>query len=169
MATQQTSQPGPKTAFGRYMVYKFIPQYSNNVQGAVYIGAAILIIIVGLRGLGKVAGTIAIVPKFLIHDNSIDPLYVIGALFLEFFMLLLLAVVTFFTPEDMHGPSHGTAQSSGPSAAFKQELEQLKHLTDEEIKMIDSYVEKFGIITKKINKIQSETVQALTDIKASIK
>ena len=66
------------------MVYKFVPQYANNVQGLVYMGAACLIIIVGLRGIGKVAASIAIVPKFLLGlDGKVAPMWVMAALFLE--------------------------------------------------------------------------------------
>ena len=89
----------PKTAIGKFMTFKFIPKYSNNVMGLVYLGAAILIIIVGLRGLGAIAGTVGLIPSFLIGaDNKIDPYWVMLALLLEFGMLFLLGIVTFYTP-----------------------------------------------------------------------
>jgi len=62
----------PKTVVGKFMANKFIPKYANKVMGFVYLGAAVLIIIVGLRGLGSLAGTVGIIPSFLIGpDNKI--------------------------------------------------------------------------------------------------
>lgn len=164
----------PKTAFGRYMVYTFIPKYSNNVMGLVYVGAAILIIIVGLRGLGTVAGELAIVPGFMLQGQKISPNWVMFALVLEFFLLMVLATVTFFTPEDMdhhsHQPAEAHNKAAGHQAAnLKADLEQIKSLTDEEVKMIEGYLEKFAAISNKINKIQMNSMQALNSMKEAIK
>ncbi len=168
----------PKTAFGKYMVYEFIPNYSNNVMGIVYMGAAILIIVVGLRGLGKVAGQLAVVPGFLIGpDGKIDPSYVMGALFLEFFLLFILAIVTFFTPEEMHGHGHeahseSKAEQSIPVSKipqFRDEMQQLKTMADEELRTIDNYLTKFEELSKKLQKIQLANLQAIQMMKDSIK
>ncbi len=175
MSERKANQP--KTAFGKYMVYEFIPNYSNNVMGIVYLGAAILIIVVGLRGLGKVAGQIAVVPQFLIGaDGKIDPSYVMGALFLEFFLLFILAVVTFFTPEDMHGhnpESHKETRLEHDVVSkvpqFREEMQQLKMMADEEIRTIDNYLTKFEELSKKIQKIQLANLQAIQMMKDSIK
>ena len=175
MASETNKGNQPKTAFGRYMVYKFIPQYANNVSGIVYMGAAVLIIIVGLRGLGSVAGQIAIVPKFLLGgDGKILPTYVMAALFLEFSLLLILAIVTFFTPEEVHeGDKHEKGAeveaevrklARFESPDFEKELERMKRLTDEEVKMIETYLDKFDGISKKINDIQKSNVEALQSI-----
>ncbi|MCF8240749.1 MAG: hypothetical protein K9J16_05125 [Melioribacteraceae bacterium] len=173
MAANENKANQPKTAFGRYMVYKFIPAYANNVSGVVYMGAAILIIIVGLRGLGKVAGELAIVPKFLLDAEGakIDPNWVMLALFLEFFLLMILATVTFFTPEEAHGPGEETADEK-PAVErpdFKKELEHLKNLTDEEVKMIETYLEKFESIQNKITQIQMNSMKALSSMKDTLK
>ncbi|HPN38755.1 MAG TPA: hypothetical protein PL041_10145 [Melioribacteraceae bacterium] len=167
----------PKTAFGKYMVYEFIPNYSNNVMGIVYMGAAILIIVVGLRGLGKVAGNLAVVPSFLIgSDGKIDPSYVMGALFLEFFLLVILATVTFFTPEDSHGHAPEAHHDTKPEAIpvskvpqFRDEMQQLKTMADEEIRTIDNYLTKFEELSKKLQKIQLANLQAIQMMKDSIK
>ena len=99
MASGKVVHEQPKTAFGRFMVYTIVAKYANNIQGFVYMGAAILIIIVGLRGLGELAGTLSAVPKFLLdHEGmKIDPNWVMIALFLEFFLLMILAIVTFLS------------------------------------------------------------------------
>lgn len=175
MSEKKANQP--KTAFGKYMVYEFIPNYSNNVMGIVYLGAAILIIVVGLRGLGRVAGQLAVVPKFLIGtDGKIDPSYVMGALFLEFFLLFILAIVTFFTPEDMHVHNPEAHKDNKLEHDFvskvpqiKEELQQLKIIADEEIRTVDNYLTKFEELSKKIQKIQLANLQAIQMMKDSIK
>jgi len=175
-----SSQIGPKTAFGKYMVYKFIPQYANNVFGLVYMGAAILIIIVGLRGLGRVAGEIAIVPRFLLGpDGKIDPSIVMMALFLEFGLLLIMAIVTFFTPEEdmntgerktgMVEGSKGTHRIIVEAATFKAELEHLQNMTNEELRILESYVDKLGENAKRLNVAKAEFFKALSEIKQYIK
>ena len=161
----------PKTAFGRYMVYTFIPSYANNVAGLVYLGASFLIIIVGLRGLGKVAGQLSVIPKFMLTEKgSLDPNWVVAAILLEFFLLLLLAIVTFFTPEDAH---HGAPQeeetSAKPSVDFHKELRELKDLTDEEIKMVNDYLDKYEAIAKRINELQKLSLQSIQQMKEAVK
>ncbi len=191
MANGNTSQ-GPKTAFGRFMVYTVVERYANNIQGFVYMGAAILIIIVGLRGLGDIAGSIAIVPDFLLGaptdaaeplKRSIDPNWVMGALFPKFFLLMIFAVVTFFTPED-----YGHAAPAAPeapkavdsplnsvisvpknlSADLKAELESLQRVADDQIKVVNSVIDQYNALNKKITVIQQQSLQALSDLKTKI-
>lgn len=192
MANGTTSQ-GPKTAFGRFMVYTVVERYANNIQGFVYMGAAILIIIVGLRGLGDIAGSIAVVPNFLLGaptdaaeplKRSIDPNWVMGALFLEFFLLMILAIVTFFTPED-YGHAAPAAAEEKPkavesqfnsvisvpknlSADLKAELEQLQKVADDQIKVVNSVIDQYNALNKKITVIQQQSLQALSDLKTKI-
>ncbi len=153
------------------MVYTFIPSYANNVAGLVYLGASFLIIIVGLRGLGKVAGQLSVIPKFMLTEKgSLDPNWVVAAILLEFFLLLLLAIVTFFTPEDAH---HGAPQeeetSAKPSVDFHKELRELKDLTDEEIKMVNDYLDKYEAIAKRINELQKLSLQSIQQMKEAVK
>ena len=163
----------PKTAFGRYMVYTFIPSYANNVAGFVYFGAAFLIIIVGLRGLGKVAGQLSVIPKFMLTEKgSLDPNWVVGAILLEFTLLVLLAVVTFFTPEDSHhSPNKENEEevTTKPSIDFQKEIRQLKDVTDEEIKMINDYLDKYEALAKRIAELQKITLQSLQQMKDVVK
>ena len=65
-----------------YMREYFTDRYSNAVLGFVYIGAAILIIVIGLRGLKFIPGS--------------DPSIVLGALGLEFMLLITYAVVLMY-------------------------------------------------------------------------
>lgn len=69
-----------------YMSHHFTEKYSNNVTGAAYGGAAILIVIIGVRGL-----------KFI---PSTRPSLILGAIFLEGSMLALLAFSLVYTQEE---------------------------------------------------------------------
>lgn len=165
----------PKTAFGRYMVYKFIPQYSNNVMGLVYVGAAILIIIVGMRGLGELVGQLGIFPQFMLNEagTKISPTVVVLSLFLEFLLLIILAVVTFFTPEDAHhGGGHEEAEPAQVIKVdipdFKTEIEKIKELSNEEKVMVRSFLDEFEQITQKVNRIQESNIQALRKMREAL-
>ena len=69
-----------------YMTRHFAEKYSNNVQGFAYGGAAILIVIIGIRGLKFIPPT--------------QPSILLAAITLEFSMLVLLAVTLFYTEEE---------------------------------------------------------------------
>lgn len=69
-----------------YMTRHFAEKYSNNVQGFAYGGAAILIVVIGIRGLKFIPPT--------------QPSILLAAITLEFAMLMLLAVTLFYTEEE---------------------------------------------------------------------
>lgn len=69
-----------------YMSHHFTETYSNNVTGMAYLGAALLIIAVGVRGL-----------KFI---PSTRPGIILFAILLEFTLLALLGVVLLYTEEE---------------------------------------------------------------------
>lgn len=69
-----------------YMTRHFAEKYSNNVQGFAYGGAAILIVVIGIRGLKFIPPT--------------QPSILLAAITLEFSMLVLLAVTLFYTEEE---------------------------------------------------------------------
>lgn len=72
-----------------YMRFYFTAHYSNSVLGFVYIGAAVLIIIIGLRGLKFIPPT--------------QPSLVLFALGLEFSLLLVYAVTLIYSKLDEDG------------------------------------------------------------------
>ena len=76
-----------------YMREYFTNRYSNAILGLVYMGAAVLIIVIGIRGL-----------KFL---PATDPSVVLGALGLEFMLLVTYAVVLMYGRTDEELPEHG--------------------------------------------------------------
>lgn len=69
-----------------YMTRHFAEKYSNNVQGFAYGGAAILIVVIGIRGLKFIPPT--------------QPSILLAAITLEFALLLMLAVTLFYTEEE---------------------------------------------------------------------
>lgn len=69
-----------------YMTRHFSEKYANNVQGFAYGGAAILIVIIGIRGLKFIPPT--------------QPSILLAAITLEFSLLVLLAVTLFYTEEE---------------------------------------------------------------------
>ncbi|GAB5465197.1 MAG: hypothetical protein Kapaf2KO_06330 [Candidatus Kapaibacteriales bacterium] len=73
-----------------YMRFHFTHQYSNYILGLVYVGAAVLIIIIGLRGLKFIPAT--------------EPSLVFFALGLEFSLLILFAVTLMFSKEEEQQP-----------------------------------------------------------------
>lgn len=98
-----------------YMREYFTERYSNTVLGFVYMGAAILIIVIGIRGL-----------KFL---PSTDPSIVLGALGLEFMLLITYAMVMIYgKPEEGLQPSPpigSLAHSSNQGLLLDGESEQV--------------------------------------------
>jgi hypothetical protein len=69
-----------------YMTHHFTHQYSNNVTGAAYLGAAILIVIIGVRGLKFIPAT--------------KPSLILAAISLEGFLLALLGFSLLYTAEE---------------------------------------------------------------------
>ncbi|MGE5480081.1 MAG: hypothetical protein ACM3U1_06595 [Chloroflexota bacterium] len=98
-----------------YMRFYFTVQYTNTVLGFVYIGAAFLIIIIGLRGL-----------KFI---PSNEPSMVFFALGLEFSMLITYAFTLMYSkqeeePREPGGETNREIASSGDASNAK-EIESL--------------------------------------------
>lgn len=81
-----------------YLRFYFTERYSNNIIGSVYIGAASLIIIIGLRGL-----------KFI---PSNEPSLVLFALGLEFTLLIVYAITLMYTRNESDDPPVSSGSSS---------------------------------------------------------
>jgi hypothetical protein len=127
-----------------------------------------LIIVVGLRGLGTLAGKVSVIPSFLIGvDGKIEPTWVLSALLIEFTMLLLLGFVTFFTPSDS-GSKQQPENNVLDASKLKEDLRNLKDIADEEIKIVENYLEKFNNLSKKVNEIQAANISAVKKMKETI-
>jgi hypothetical protein len=93
-----------KHPFSQWMVAEMVRNYENNVQGIAYLGAAVLIFVIGLRGI-----------QVLTKDDSV---VIILALLLEFTLIGVLGLMLFYKPED---DKHG-----GVDIGFLTEMEKLK-------------------------------------------
>jgi hypothetical protein len=81
-----------------YMRFYFTFKYSNAVLGFVYVGAAVLIIIIGLRGLKFVPPT--------------QPSLVLFALGLEFVLLIVYAITLMYSKEEEDSDSEAYKNKS---------------------------------------------------------
>ena len=93
-------QKKSKSTLGDWLRYRFATEFDQNIQALVYFGAAFLVIIVGLRGLGDLSD-VSFIPNFFLDSNGkIDAHIVMIGLVIEFLMLCLLAAVSFFAPAE---------------------------------------------------------------------
>lgn len=94
MTTQGVTTSGQQSqAQFTYNAPKGTAKYANKVQGFAYGGAAFLVVIIGLRS---------------IYGRNIPTWVVVTALGLEAFLLILIATVYYFTPEDKGGAAAST-------------------------------------------------------------
>ncbi len=82
-----------------YLRFYFTEKYGNTVLGYVYVGAAILIIIIGLRGL-----------KFI---PSTQPSIIFFALGLEFSLLITYAVTLMYSKQEHENDSDTSSKGTG--------------------------------------------------------
>jgi hypothetical protein len=75
-----------KHPFSQWMVAEMVHSYENNVQGIAYLGAAVLIFVIGLRGI-----------QVLTKE---DTAFIIVALLLEFTLIGVLGLMLFYKPEE---------------------------------------------------------------------
>ena len=80
-----------------YMRSYFSIQYANAILGMVYMGAAVLIIIIGIRGL-----------KFI---PSSEPSVILFALSLEFILLIVYAIMLIFSPKEDEREQNASSSS----------------------------------------------------------
>lgn len=78
----------------------FAVRHERLIQSLVYVGAAFLVIIVGLRGLGNLSNT-TFIPNFILDDDGkIESNIIMIGLLIEFTMLCLLAAVAYFATDE---------------------------------------------------------------------
>ncbi len=94
-----------------YMREYFTNRYSNAILGLVYMGAAVLIIVIGIRGL-----------KFL---PATDPSVVLGALGLEFMLLITYAIVLMYGRTDEDTSEHIRETAASHAAHLDSDTEHL--------------------------------------------
>ena len=78
-----------------------------------------------------------------------------------------MGFVTFFTPSE-----NGAKKQSGggqiDTSDMKNNLRELKDFADEEIKIVESYLEKFNSLSQKVNEIQATHLNAVKRMKSTI-
>ena len=77
------------SGFEYFMRHKFVGENEQTIQAMVYLGAAFLVIIVGLRGLGDLTGMTLIPSALLNQEGRIHPN-----------VICLLALVTYYSSSD---------------------------------------------------------------------
>jgi hypothetical protein len=134
-----------KYSFSKWMIAEIIPNYENNVQGFAYGGAALLIFIVGLRGLNYI--------------TKEEPLWIIIGLALEFCLICLLGTLIFFKPEDRPHKRTRPNGGGGPGEPNAAAQRFLVGLTKEELTSLRSDLESVGArikgIERKIEKLET--------------
>lgn len=97
-----------------YLRFYFTEKYNNFILGLVYIGAAVLIIIIGMRGL-----------KFI---PSTQPSMVFFALGLEFSVLITYAFTVMFSPPEIESEHKESISPSTNSLLMTDEFSNSKDL-----------------------------------------
>lgn len=164
---------GGRTRFNWFMQMIVIRFYYNNIESLVVLGAAFLIIAIGLRSMGKI-------PEIVVY----------GALVLEFFVLLVWFCALAYTPEEESerkgsSPDQVNGASNEPTASqtgeaynqivqkYNQVTGDLSHVCNTLTTLIDSLrqvhqqVFKVGELTQ-ISKNLNETAAAAEKVRSVV-
>lgn len=140
-------------------------RYSNIIQGLVYAGAAFLVVIVGLRGLGDLS-TLEMMPGWLLDEATgrISVNIVIAGLVAEFAMLMALAIVFFKVPAmagDVIANTKTHAHMSYSATADVAKLVESERQIIETLgKRVETLVESERRIIEHIGKRHDEIAEA---------
>jgi hypothetical protein len=115
-----------KHAFSKWMIAEIVHKYENNVQAMAYWGAALLIVLIGLRGM-----------QFM---SKHDPTLLLIGLELEFTLIFLFGLLIFYRPEDH------TGRIGGHDKDIHAELEAAKET-------IRKHEELLKVVTEDLSKV----------------
>jgi len=131
-----------------YMAHHFTEKYSNNVTGLAYFGAAILIVIIGIRGLKFIPGT--------------RPSLILAAISLEGTLLALLAFGLVYTGAEERIDKLMKKMED----ASKNQLETMKDVSEDMHSMASALVgETSEIIKKKVELAIAEALASDDNVK----
>lgn len=131
-----------------YMAHHFTEKYSNNVTGLAYFGAAILIVIIGIRGLKFIPAT--------------KPSLILAAISLEGSLLALLAFGLVYTGEEERVDKLMKKMED----AAKLQLETMKDVSQDMHQMAGALVgETSEIIKKKVEMAIAEALASDDNVK----
>lgn len=105
-----------KNPFSQWMVADVVKRYENNVNGFAYLGAGILIFLIGLRGLGIIGRE--------------HPLPIVISLEIEFTIIGVLGLLLFYKPEDSTKMSV-TLDGALPAEELKVLATEMKNIREE--------------------------------------
>lgn len=125
-----------------YMAHHFTEKYSNNVTGLAYFGAAILIVVIGVRGLKFIPPT--------------KPSLILASISLEGIMLALLAFGLVYTEEE----ERMDKMMKKMEDANKNQLETMKDVGEDMHKVADALVGETSELIKK--KVELAIAEALS-------
>lgn len=136
----------PSSERERKIAFKFIPRYENNVLALVYIGAAFLVVVLGLRGLGSS------IPDFMQDPltHRLQNWVVFTALFTEFLMILFLGLTMLFKVEDFGGLFKHFINVEQKHKGGIQDLETIEEIG----KAIDKLNHDYDDLKNKLNKLR---------------
>lgn len=126
-----------------YMAHHFTEKYSNNVTGMAYFGAAILIVIIGIRGLKFIPAT--------------KPSLILAAISLEGSLLALLAFGLIYTEEEERMDKLMKKMED----ANKNQLETMKDVA------VDMHLMAEALVGETSEKIKKKVEEAISEALAS--
>lgn len=131
-----------------YMAHHFTEKYANNVTGLAYFGAAILIVIIGIRGL-----------KFI---PSTQPSLILAAISLEGSLLALLAFGLIYTEEE----ERMDKMLKKMEDANKNQLETMKDVSEDMHQLAGALVgETSELIKRKVEEAIAEALSSDDNVK----
>lgn len=152
----------------------FLVKNENKITGLLYFGAAFLIIVIGLRGLGEQLKEVDIITKvvpFILDESGrIDIDLVLGALLLEFSILVILAITTAMKTNDNQADEEAQKKALKSQLSIlsdpvvKQALEEMNLHTKDQLQSLEEFIKRYEILQKRLNRIQIESVNHLKNI-----
>lgn len=140
-------------------------RYSNIIQALVYAGAAFLVVIVGLRGLGDLS-TIEVVPKWLLDESTgrISVNVVMFGLVAEFVILMAFAILFFNAPKNspfaMSETRTANVASHATSADVTKLVEAERQIIETLGKKIETLIESERRIIEQIGGKYNEVAES---------
>lgn len=116
LTPQERTEFLAKNPFSQWMVADVVKRYENNVNGFAYLGAGILIFLIGLRGLGIIGRE--------------HPLPIVISLEIEFTIIGVLGLLLFYKPEDSTKMSV-TLDGALPAEEMKVLATEIKTIREE--------------------------------------
>ncbi len=136
-------------------------RYFNVIQALVYAGAAFLVVIVGLRGLGDLSA-VEFVPNVILDESTgrISVNIVLMGLFSEFWMLMALAFVFYKNPK---GGGEILLHKAGTSSVGASNADVAK-LVDAERELIESVGRKIETLLESERRVIEQMGAKYNDV-----